>query len=43
MACGADASYIQEEYFNINNLVDCLFRMASKFCTNKITRGLVLR
>lgn len=43
MACGADASYIHEENFNIKDLVDCLYRMAEKFSTKQITRGLVLR
>lgn len=43
MACGADASYIHEENFNIKDLVDCLYRMAEKFSTKEITRGLVLR
>lgn len=43
MACGADASYIYEEKFNIKDLLDCLYRMAEKFNTKKITRGLVLR
>lgn len=43
MACGADASYIYEEKFTIKNLMDCLYKMADKFGTKKITRGLVLR
>ncbi|XP_022177288.1 ATP-dependent 6-phosphofructokinase-like [Myzus persicae] len=43
MACGADASYIPEEKFNITDLMDCIYRMVEKFETKKITRGLVLR
>jgi len=43
MACGADASYIPEENFNITDLMDCIYRMVEKFDTKKITRGLVLR
>lgn len=43
MACGADASYIYEEKFNIRDLLHCLYRVAEKFETKKITRGLVLR
>lgn len=43
MACGADASYIHEEKFNIKDLLHCLYRVAEKFETKKITRGLVLR
>lgn len=43
MACGADASFISEEKFNIKDLMDCIYRVAEKFNTKKITRGLVLR
>lgn len=43
MACGADASYIYEEKFDIEDLLNCLCRVAEKFATKKITRGLVLR
>ncbi|XP_060859011.1 ATP-dependent 6-phosphofructokinase-like [Metopolophium dirhodum] len=43
MACGADASYIPEEKFDITDLMDCIYRMVEKFDTNMITRGLVLR
>ncbi|XP_029342853.1 ATP-dependent 6-phosphofructokinase-like [Acyrthosiphon pisum] len=43
MACGADASYIPEEKFDITDLMDCIYRMVEKFDTKMITRGLVLR
>lgn len=43
LACGADASYIKEEEFNIIDLMECLYRMADKFETKRITRGLILR
>lgn len=43
LACGADASFIQEEDFNIIDLIECLDRISDKFDTKKITRGLVLR
>lgn len=43
MACGADASYIYEEPFNIMDLVDCICRVNEKFSKKEITRGLVLR
>ncbi|VVC25288.1 ATP-dependent 6-phosphofructokinase,ATP-dependent 6-phosphofructokinase, eukaryotic- [Cinara cedri] len=43
LACGADASYIHEEEFNFIDLMECLYRMAEKFETKQITRGLVLR
>lgn len=43
MACGADASYIPEEKFDITDLMDCIYRMVEKFDTKLITRGLVLR
>lgn len=43
MACGADASYIYEEKFSMENLVDCIDLLTDKFNTKIITRGLVLR
>lgn len=43
MACGADASCIYEEPFDINDILKMFERMAQKFATKKITRGLILR
>lgn len=43
LACGADTSYIPEEDFNINDLTNCIGKMANKFATTNVTRGLVLR
>ncbi|XP_050438569.1 ATP-dependent 6-phosphofructokinase-like [Adelges cooleyi] len=43
LSCGADASYIKEEKFNLLDILHCIKILAEKFSTKKITRGLVLR
>ncbi|XP_050530370.1 ATP-dependent 6-phosphofructokinase-like [Daktulosphaira vitifoliae] len=43
ISCGADASFIKEEPFNLLDILHCITVLAEKFSTKKITRGLVLR
>ncbi len=43
LAGGADAAYIQEEPFTINDLLDDMNIMANKIKEGKVERGLILR